>query len=191
MNYFLADTGPCFSHVDLLTLLHVLNIKRIGIGAYHPESNGKAESYIKKLKYVLKKSLAVVFPIYSLLDILPIVTKQMNETPDALSHLTPLQLLHGQTSKNAEISYLQTSLPKLYPPLYNHANNVARKQKETEEILTFLREELKLEKMEKNVKLNKNRFLAKLEPGDYCFAKDRAILLGSTRPLKTVFSNDP
>ena len=33
--------------------------------------------------------------------------------------------------------------------------------------------------------------MAKLEPGDYCFAKDRAILLGSTRPLKTVLSNDP
>ena len=150
VNYFLADTGPCFSHVDLLTLLHVLNIKRIGIGAYHPESNGKAESYVKKLKYVLKKSLAV-FPIYSWLDILPIVTQQMNATPDALSHLTPLQLLNGQTSKNAEVSCLQTPLPKLFSPLYNHANNVAKKPKETEEILTFLREELKLEKMEKKM----------------------------------------
>ena len=128
----------------------MLNIKRIGIGAYHPESNGKAESYVKKLKYVLKKSLAV-FPIYSWLDILPIVTQQMNATPDALSHLTPLQLLNGQTSKNAEVSCLQTPLPKLFSPLYNHANNVAKKPKETEEILTFLREELKLEKMEKKM----------------------------------------
>ena len=49
VKYFFADNGPCFSHVDLLTLLHVLNIKRIGIGAYHPESNGKAESYVKSL----------------------------------------------------------------------------------------------------------------------------------------------
>ena len=77
----------------------------------------------------------------------------MNATPDALSHLSPLQLLHWQTSKNAEVSYLQTPLPKLYPPLYNHANNVAKKQKETEEILTFLRKELKLEKMGKKCKI--------------------------------------
>ena len=41
--------------------------------------------------------------------------------------------------------------PSKKSPLYNHANNVARKQKETEEILTFLREELKLEKMEKKM----------------------------------------
>ena len=190
IKYFLADNGPAFSHTNILTILHTLNIKRIQIASSHPISNGKTEAFVKKVKYILKKTLAV-FPEYQWLDILPIITKLMNSTPNVDTNLSPLQLLHGPTSISAESQMIQNPLPKVYPTLINQKSTVEKKQIETEKIVKFIREELKLEKIEKLAKLNKHKFHTQLKIGDYCFARDRTIIAGSTRPLKTVFSDDP
>ena len=190
IKYFLADNGPAFSHTNILTILHTLNIKRIQIASSHPISNGKTEAFVKKVKYILKKTLAV-FPEYQWLDLLPIVTKQMNSTPNIDTNLSPLQLLHGPTSISAESQFLQNPLSKMYPTLINHKLSVEKKQLQTDKIINFIREELKIDKIEKLAKLNKHKIHTQLQVGDYCFARDRTIIAGSTRPLKTVFSDDP
>ena len=47
------------------------------------------------------------------------------------------------------------------------------------------------EQKERNIKLNRSRLKPKLALGDICIVKDRKILIGNPRPLKTTFSESP
>ena len=187
IRFVVSDNGPIFNNKTFLSLLHTLNIKKIQIASRHPQSNGQAEGQVKLLKVALKKTLAT-FPTFSWLDILPIIIKTYNTSPTA-NHYTPLQLLHGDRA--AASSQLQEApLTKIYPMLQNQKTEIQTRTKSINDITTFIRNEIHLNKIETNLNANKNRILPKLTQGDYVFVKDRSITPGSGRPLRTTFSTD-
>ena len=190
IKYFLADNGPCFVEKSFLTLLHTLKIQRIQISAHHPESNGKSESSVKTLKYLLKKTLSH-FPDQPWTNVLPILIKQLNSTPYPSTGFSPLSLLHGQNSPSADSPFQDSSSLKLYPLLKNFKTQIQDKMEETQQITEFLKKEIQLRKAELQTKINKNRISTTYSPGDYCFTRDRTITLGVNPSLKTTYSDDP
>ena len=65
------------------------------------------------------------------------------------------------------------------------------KQEETRKILEFIRSENHWKKVNDHEKINKNKHHPNFALGDICFVKDRTIIPGSTRPLKSRYSPDP
>jgi len=167
-----------------------LNIKKIRLAATHPISNGLSESFVKKVKYILKKTLAT-FPEFTWLDILAILTKQFNSTLNPLLNVTPLQILHGASSISAEKSITDRPLNKIYPLLQNIKSQVEERQQDSLKLTEFIRNEIHQNKIKTTQTLNQNRTHHKFYAGQFVFVKDKTIILGSTRPLKTTYKNDP
>ena len=190
IQFVISDNGPAFASADFLATLAALNIKKIRIASLKPTSNGLAESYVKKVKTALKKSLTTCEE-YQWLDILPILVKHFNSTPRPDTKLSPLQILHGETSMMAEKSLTDRPTTKLYPLFENIKAQVETKQEETRKILEFIRSENHWKKVNDHEKINKNKHHPNFALGDICFVKDRAIIPGSTRPLKSRYSPDP
>ena len=190
VKYIVADNGPAFTQTLFLTLLHTQNIQRVQLASVHPISNGFCESHVKVVKYILKKTLAT-YETYSWLHILPIIQKLLNGTPLPPANYSPLQLLHGYNSPIADIPYFDPPLTKVYPPLQNDKLQLDQKMKETTEVIQFVRNHLQRHKKDLHDKLNKNRSSHNLKLGDFVFARDRQIVLGNQRPLKTTWSADP
>ena len=190
VKYLLTDNAKCFTDKKLLMLLATLNIKKIQLAAQHPSSNGIAESFVKKVKYVLKKTLAK-FDEYSWMDILPLIVKQLNSTVNPLTKFSPLELLHGPNTQMSQAALHDRPWNKLYPLLRNHRTEVEQKQIKTEQIIENIRDQIKLQKITQTTVLNKNRKFPDYTVGTYVFVKDRYIQAGTTRPLKTTYSDDP
>jgi len=190
VKYFLSDNGTCFSEKHFLTLLHTLNIQRIHIAALRPESNGRAESAVKQLKYLLKKTLST-YPDSPWTDILPLLVKQINTTVHPNTGFSPLELLHGQNSPSADSPFHQPPPTKFYPLLQNLKTMVKSKTEETNAITEFIKTELQLRKIDVQNRLNKNRISKPFEIGDFVFVKDRSITVGVNPSLRTTYSPDP
>ena len=190
VQFVISDNGPAFASTDFLTTLTALNIKKIRIASLKPTSNGLAESYVKKVKTALKKTLTTCEE-YQWLDVLPILVKHFNSTPRPDTKLSPLQILHGETSIMAEKGLTDRPTTKLYPLFENIRTQVETKQEETRKILEFIRSENHWKKINDHEKINKNKHPPNFALGDICFVKDRAIVPGSTRPLKSLYSPDP
>jgi len=190
VQYILTDNGPVFNNKEFLTLVTALNIKKIKLAALHSISNGFAEIFVKKLKYALKKTLTTSEE-YQWLDILPLLVKHFNSTPNPLTNLSPLQILHGENSLLAEKFISDRPPNKLYPFLENIKSQIEAKQAENKQIMEFIRNELHIQKIHTNEKLNRTRLTPDFQVGQYCFVKDNKIIVGSTRPLKSLYSHDP
>ena len=190
IQYVISDNGPAFASTEFIATLAALNIKKIRIASLKPTSNGLAESYVKKVKTALKKSLTTCEE-YQWLDILPLLVKHFNSTPRPDTNLSPLQILHGETSIMAEKALTNRPPTKLYPLYENIRTQVEAKQEETKKILDFIRAENHWKKVHDHKKLNKNKHHPDFNVGDFCFAKDRSIIPGSTRPLKSLYHPDP
>ena len=187
---FLSDNGKCFTEKHFLSLLDSLNIQRIQIASLHPRANGKAESTIKTVKYLLKKTLASN-PDYRWTDVLPLLIKQLNSTVHPETGFSPLELLHGKHSPSSESPFHQAPPDKLYPLLQNFKTLVDAKRQETKQITEFLRQEIQLRKVEIQQYLNKNRITTTFNVGDYCFIKDRSITVGVNPSLRTFYDPNP
>ena len=187
---FLSDNGKCFTEKHFLALLDSLNIQRIQIGSLHPRANGKAESTIKTVKYLLKKTLATN-PNYRWTDVLPLLVKQLNSTVHPETGFSPLELLHGKYSPSSESPFHQPPPEKLYPLLQNFKTLVEDKRQETTTITEFLRNEMQIRKLEMQQRLNKNKVTTTFNVGDYCFIKDRSITVGVNPSLRTFYHPDP
>ena len=190
VQYILTDNGPVFNNKDFLTLVTALNIKKVKLAALHSISNGFAENFVKKLKYALKKTLTTSEE-YQWLDILPLLVKHFNSTPNPLTNLSPLQILHGENSLLAEKFISDRPPNKLYPFLENIKSQIEAKQAENKKIMEFIRNELHIQKIHTTEKLNRTRLTPDFQVGQYCFVKDNKIIVGSTRPLKSLYSHDP
>ena len=190
IQYVISDNGPAFASTEFIATLAALNIKKIRIASLKPTSNGLAESYVKKVKTALKKSLTTCEE-YQWLDILPLLVKHFNSTPRPDTNLSPLQILHGETSIMAEKALTNRPPTKLYPLYENIRTQVEAKQEETKKILDFIRAENHWKKVHDHKKLNKNKHHPDFNVGYFCFAKDRSIVPGSTRPLKSLYHPDP
>ena len=190
IQYVVSDNGPAFASNEFLTLMATLNIKKIRIAATHPISNGLSESFVKKVKYILKKTLAT-FPEFTWLDILAILTKQFNSTLNPLLNVTPLQILHGASSISAEKAITDRPLNKIYPLLQNIKSQVEERQKESLKLTEFIRNEIHQNKIKTTQTLNQNRTHPNFHVGQFVFIKDKTITPGTTRPLKTTYKDDP
>ena len=190
VQYILTDNGPVFNNKEFLTLVTALNIKKIKLAALHSISNGFAEIFVKKLKYALKKTLTTSEE-YQWLDILPLLVKHFNSTPNPLTNLSPLQILHGENSLLAEKFISDRPPNKIYPFLENIKSHIEAKQEENKKIMEFIRNELHIQKIHTTEKLNRTRQTPDFQVGQYCFVKDNKIIIGSTRPLKSLYSHDP
>ena len=190
IQYIISDNGPCFSSKEFLTVITALNIKKIRLSALHPQSNGLAEAHIKKVKTILKKTCTTT-PEYQWLDALPLLIKQFNTTKNAITNLSPLQIIHGEDSINAE-KYITSAPPnKIYPLIENIKSQVERKYEQNKQILEFVKNEIHMHKVQNTQKLNVKRHTPEFEVGDYIFVKDRAIVQGTTRPLKSLYDDTP
>ncbi len=190
VKYFLSDNGKCFTEKKFLMLLHSLNIQRIQIASLRPQSNGKCESAVKQVKYLLKKTLST-FPDYPWTSILPILLKLFNTTPHPNTGFSPLELLHGKNSPSAESSFSSPPPDKIYPLLKNFKIQLDDKISETKAVTEFIRTEMQLSKIDSQNRLNKNRVTKQYNIGDFVFCKDRSIRLGTNPSLRTVYSDDP
>ena len=190
LQYIITDNGPIFNSKEFLTPLATLNIKKIRIASLHPASNGFCEAYVKKVKYALKKTLTS-HDEYQWLDILPILIKNFNSTGNPPTNLSPLQILHGETSIMAEKALTDRPPHKLYPLLENIKTQVEAKQQETLRILEIVKNAHYWKKINDNIKNNVNKTAPNFKEGDYCFTKDKKIIPGTTRPLKSLYSRDP
>ena len=190
LQFIISDNGPAFASTEFLATLAALNIKKIRIASLKPTSNGLAESYVKKVKIALKKTLSTCEE-YQWLDVLPILVKHFNSTPRPDTKLSPLQILHGETSIMAEKSLTDRPTTKLYPLFENIRTQVETKQEETKKILEYIRSEHHWKKVNEHEKINKNKQTPNFSVGDIIFIKDKTIVPGSTRPLKSLYSPDP
>jgi len=190
VKYFLSDNGKCFTEKKFLMLLHSLNVQRIQIASLRPQSNGKCESAIKQVKYLLKKTLST-FPDYPWTGILPILLKLFNTTPHPTTGFSPLELLHGKNSPSAESSFSSPPPDKIYPLLKNFKVQLEDKVLETRTVTDFIRNEMQLSKIDTQNRLNKNRVTKTYNIGDFVFCKDRSITVGTNPSLRTVYSDDP
>ena len=190
VQYILSDNGPCFSSKEFLTVITALNIKKIRLSALHPQSNGLAEAHIKRVKTILKKTCTTM-PEYQWLDILPLVIKQFNSTKSSITNLSPLEIIHGENSVNS-MKHLTSSPPnKIYPLLENIKSQVQNKFDKNKQILEFIQNEIHMYKIQNTQKLNIKRHNPEFEVGDYVFIKDRSIVPGTTRPLKSLYDDTP
>ena len=66
-----------------------------------------------------------------------------------------------------------------------------KKYEQNKQILEFVRNEIHMHKIQNTQKLNIKRHTPDFEVGDYIFVKDRAIVQGTTRPLKSLYDDTP
>ena len=190
IQYILSDNGPCFSSKEFLTVITALNIKKIRLSALHPQSNGLAEAHIKKVKTILKKTCTTMLE-YQWLEALPLLIKQFNTTKNPITNLSPLEIIHGERSLNSEKHITDSPPNKVYPLLENIKSQVQNKYEKNKQILEFVKNEIHINKVQNTQKLNIKRHTPDFEPGDYVFIKDRSIVQGTTRPLKTLYDDTP
>ena len=188
IRYLVTDNAACFNDKGFLSLLHSLNITKIQIGSLHPRANGIAESRVKILKTILRKSLSV-FPTYDWVSILPLLVKQYNLTINNQTGFPPLTFLHGPNNPNAE-SDLSVHPDKIYPLMQNHKIDILTKCEQKSKIIEFVKNQLMEHKIDQQFKSNKNKILTKFLPGDIVFVEDKKITQGVSPALRTHYSPD-
>jgi len=190
IKYFVSDNGACFSEKAFLATLHILGIKKIQLASLSPSSNGIAEKGVATIKLLLKKMLSSQ-ESFTWYHALPLVIKQYNASTCLKTGFSPLTLLHGINSSHT-VSALNSPPPaKLYPLLENHKTYVQHKYEEKDKVLKFVREILHEQKIVTQEKQNKFKISTEFSVGDYVFVKDKKIVLGAARPLKSYYSADP
>ena len=182
----ISDNGPAFKGT-FAELLENLNIKKPQTAVYHPQSNGRAESTVKKYKVALTKILTQEMN-YNWPNKLFLITKMLNSTVNPKLGLSPLQMLFGTgphcetlfTLQNISEDKLPTNVKIAY---LQQAKNIKKYIEKAR--LSIIDQDMKLKD-----RINKNKCTPNFRIGDYAFVKDRRIVLGVNTSLRPKFSED-
>ena len=183
----LADNGPCFNSVKYTELFATLNIERIHTSRFHPASKGFVERKVRLVKDLMKKFL-ISQDEHNWMGLEYIITKLLNNTPSPRTNFSPNELIFGRKIDAFE----NKSLVKLHPLVQNHEKSLVERHKALMENISKVRDKIASETEKRNKKLNKNKINhSKIKIGDLVFCKDRQIILGNPRPLKSHYSHSP
>ena len=181
-----TDGGPGFRS-NFSELLSTLNIHQPQIARYHPQSNGTGESNIRRIKQALTKIL-IKNPNYKWHNKLFIITKMMNSVVQPKLGYSPFQLLYGTGPHTHSLFDIEAIAEERLP-----TNTKIEYLEQVKTIKTIL-EKAKIAALDHDhtlkERLNKNKCAPVFNVGDYCFVKDRRIVLGVNPSLRPKFSQD-
>ena len=180
----LTDNAPSFLFKSHLRILATLGINKLATSALSPASKGLVESKVKKVKTILKKQL-VLQDDYSWIALPIIVSKLLNSTISPKTNYSPYETTFGHSPPPFGTNF------NIHPIMENEFFDIKQKNLKLKDIGENVRKRTVEKQKERNDKLNKNRLKPKLILGDICIVKDRKILIGNPRPLKTTFSEAP
>ena len=190
IKYVLADNGPAFRKHEFAFMLNSLNIQKVTLNAYSPQSKGLVESHVKMVKNILKKMLTVhEDDDYQGLPFL--VSRIINSTVCSKTNYTPLQAVFGPNAANSDMPFESFKLPNLHPAVLPFKAQLHKKQIALDSMIDEIRTNIAEQKQKLLESNNKNKIRKNFNRGDIVFLQDFSIKDGKTRPLKSKFSPIP
>ena len=184
-----CDNGSLFVSRKTTSTLALMGTSVIYSSAFTGAAHGAVESYVKLFKRIFKKLLSTEKTFnWSLLP--PLISHLHNSTVNPKTGFSPYQLLFGP-DHHLSSSFLDNNLPKLHPSIRNEKEGITKLHSKLKHILADAKEGLIKERDDRLTKLNKNKISKSFTVGMIVLVKDRSRILGSTKPLKTYFSNSP
>ena len=180
----LTDNAPSFLFKSHLKILATLGINKLATSALSPASKGLVESKVKKVKTILKKQL-VLQDDYSWIALPIIVSKLLNSSISPKTSYSPYETTFGHSPPPFGTNF------SIHPIIENEFFDIKQKNMKLKDIGENVRKKTIEKQTERNIKLNRSRLKPKLALGDICIVKDRKIMIGNPRPLKTTFSEAP
>lgn len=185
-----SDNGACFSEKSFITFLTALGITKLTLSAMNPQGKGLIEAKVKIVKLALKKML-VSQENYNWSG-LPFLISKLNNTSKSNKHnYSPFEFLFSPDSPNALCNFSEKEVSKLHPLVQNNKAFIEKFRTDLLKMIDETRSSLSDLKLQQQEKLNKNKINKKIKPNDIVFCLDRSNVKGSTRPLKSKFSESP
>ena len=178
VKILISDGGGLFVSKEFKEALKKICVKHITVSAFHPQSNGIAESYVRRVKTLLRK-LMTLDDTEDWLSILPLVVKSLNTQKVSDFSATPLELIYGPGNANAYHALTDPNVECDLPPVPMATDT----KKAMNNFLKEYKREAENKSLKRKARLNKNRPLPKINVGDYVLLKDFSILPGINRTL--------
>ena len=183
----LSDNGPCFHSKKYTELFATLNIERIHTSRFHPASKGFVERKVRLVKDLMKKFL-VSQNEQNWMGLEYIISKLLNSSKSPKTNFSPNELIFGEDHDVFE----KQTLVKLHPLIKQNKESITEKHKKMMTIIENVRKKISSDNQRRNERINKHKVEdSKIRIGDLVFCKDRQIIQGNPRPLKSCFSHSP
>ena len=182
----ISDNGACFQHKLYLKQLALLGIHKVKSSSLNPKARGLVERKVGLVKNLMKKYL-VGEDEYDWRNLHLIIGKLINSSICSKTGMEPYSLIFGHSAPP-----FGEGIVKIHPLIDTYAPSIQQNNETLRRKTEIIRQQIRKEQEKRNQRLNKHRFSSKnFIEGQLAFVKDRTVIDGSTRPLKSLFSASP
>ena len=181
----ISDNGACFSKKLQLKQLALLGVHKVRSSALNPKARGIVERKVGLVKQLLKKFL-VSEEDYDWQNLHIIISKIINSSLCTKTGVEPYKLVFGQCQ-----APFGSGIVNVHPIVGDLSISLQDRNKELQEKTEDIKKKIMENQVNRNKIINKNRSENTYMEGSLVFVKDRSMIAGSTRPLRSLFSKAP
>ena len=167
-----------------------MNITKLTLSALNPQGKGLIESKVKIVKQILKKML-VSQNDYNWECIPYLISRIINTSKSNKTSIAPYEFIYGPDSENSMQPFSSGQIVKLHPLVQSQKSFIDKYRTDLNKIISDTRDHLNDLKIKQNEIANKNRINKQFAKNDIVFCVDNSYVPGSSRPLKSKFSESP
>ena len=180
-----TDNGACFSSKEQLKKLALLGLNKVKTSSLNPKARGLVERKVGLVKSLLKKYLALE-KTYDWGNLPYLIAKIINSSICSKTGVEPYTLMLGHT-----VAPFGEGIVKVHPLIDSFADSIKERNEALRTKTELIRSQISKDQIKKNEQLNKNRYPKHFREGMIVFVKDRKVIEGNTRPLKSLYSQSP